>query len=175
MGSVEIYCRLRFRSWLYSVAVLNLNRSLVFSSSLSFMFFWWPKERKAPALAKSVTTAFCSRVASDVPRLAVVCHKQLFVQASGTKQLAFHAITATCIYTAQTNFVLFPLLDRLVAVILIVPVFFWYYHCAWLSSRSIQLKMVTPRVAGEPIYKPSSLWESAVFKKNHRSMIAYAI
>ena len=123
MGSVEIYCRLRFRSLLYSVAVLNLNRSLVFSSSLSFMFFWWPKERKAPALAKSVTTAFCSRVASDIPRLVVVCHKQLSVQASGTKQLAFHAITATCIYTAQTNFVLFPLLDRLFAVILIVPVF----------------------------------------------------
>ena len=130
MGSVEIYCRLRFRSLLYSVAVLNLNRSLVFSSSLSFMFFWWPKERKAPALAKSVTTAFCSRVASDIPRLVVVCHKLLSVQASGTKQLTFHAITATYIYTAQTNFVLFPLLERLFTVILMVPVFLWYCLCS---------------------------------------------
>ena len=124
MGSVEIYCGFRFCSPLYSVAVLNLSRSLVFSSSRSFMFFWRPKERKAPALAKSVTTAFCSRVASDIPRLAVVCHKQLSVQTSGTKQLAFHAITTTCTYTAQTNFVLFPMLARLYAVILIVPVSF---------------------------------------------------
>ena len=113
----------RFRSPLYFKAVSNLNHSLVFSSSRSFMFFWRPKERKAPAQAKLVTTAFCSRVASDIPRSAVVCHKQLSVRASGTKQLAFHAITATCMYTAQTNFVLFPLLDRLFAVILIVPVF----------------------------------------------------
>ena len=117
-------CRYRFRSPLHFTAVSNLNCSLVFSSSLSFMFFWWPKERKAPALAKSVTTAFCSRVASDIPRLAVIYHKQLFVQASGTKQLAFHAITATQQCTAQTYFVLFPLLTRLFAEILMVTVFF---------------------------------------------------
>ena len=102
---------------------------LYFSSSRSFMFFWRPKERKAPAPAKSVITAFCSRVASDIPRLAVICHKQLFVQASGTKQLAFHAITASHICTAQTYFILFPMLARLFAVILMVPVSLLYYHC----------------------------------------------
>ena len=93
-----------------------------FFSSLSFIYFRRAKVAKRPAPAKSVITAFCSRVASDIPRSAVICRKQLFVQASGTKQLAFHAITASCICTAQTNFVLFPLLARLFAVILMVPV-----------------------------------------------------
>ena len=136
-------CRYRFRSPLHFTAVSNLNCSLVFSSSLSFIYFRRAKVAKRPAPAKSVITAFCSRVASDIPRPAerwsallwgakapVVaniarpqwCRKQLFVQASGTKQLAFHAITASRICTAQTNFVLFPLLARLFAVILMVPV-----------------------------------------------------
>ena len=120
-----------------------------FSSSLSFIYFRRANQRsppegakgkvaKRPAPAKSAITAFCSRVASDIPRPAerwsallwgakapVVaniahsqwCRKQLFVQASGTKQLASHAITASRICTAQTNFVLFPLLARLFAVI----------------------------------------------------------
>ena len=95
---------------------------LYFSSSLSFIYFRRAKVAKRPAPAKSVITAFCSRVASDIPRPAVICRKQLFVQASGTKQLAYHAITASRICTAQTNFVLFPLLARLFAVILMVPV-----------------------------------------------------
>ena len=95
---------------------------LYFSSSLSFIYFRRAKVAKRPSPAKSVITAFCSRVASDIPRPAVICRKQLFVQASGTKQLASHAITASRICTAQTNFVLFPLLARLFAVILMVPV-----------------------------------------------------
>ena len=128
----------RFCSPSNSTALLNLNCSLVFSSSLSFIYFRRAKVAKRPSPAKSVITAFCSRVASDIPRPAerwsallwgakapVVaniarsqwCRKQLFVQASGTKQLAFHAITASRICTAQTNFVLFPLLARLFAVI----------------------------------------------------------
>ena len=136
-------CRYRFRSPLHFTAVSNLNCSLVFSSSLSFIYFRRSKVAKRPALAKSVITDFCSRVASDIPRPAerwsallwgakapVVaniarpqwCRKQLSVQASGTKQLASHAITASRICTAQTNFVLFPLLARLYAVILMVPV-----------------------------------------------------
>ena len=98
-----------------------------FSSSLSFIYFRRAKVAKRPAPAKSVITAFCSRVASDIPRPAVICRKQLFVQASGTKQLASHAITASRICTAQTNFVLFPMLARLFAVILMVPVL-KYYH-----------------------------------------------
>ena len=100
-------------------------------------------KRVITSYLKSAITAFCSRVASDIPRSAerwsallwgakapVVaniahsqwCRKHLFVQASGTKQLASHAITASRICTAQTNFVLFPLLARLFAVILMVPV-----------------------------------------------------
>ena len=105
------------------------------------MFFWRPKERKAPAPAKSVITAFCSRVASDIPRLAVICHKQLFVQASGTKQLAFHAITASRICTAQTYFILFPMLARLFAVILMVPVSLLYYHCTRESPRCLPMNL----------------------------------
>ena len=50
--TVKIYCGLRFLSPLYSIAVLNLNRPLKFVSSLSFMFFWRPKEPKAPSPAK---------------------------------------------------------------------------------------------------------------------------
>ena len=125
-----------------------------FSSSFSFIYFRRAKVAKRPSPAKSVITAFCSRVASDIPRSAerwsallwgakapVVaniarsqwCRKQLFVQASGTKQLASHAITASRICTAQTNFVLFPLLARLFAVILMVPVL-KYYHCTHYNA-----------------------------------------
>ena len=125
---------------------LNLNYSLLFFfKSFYTCFLSLKKHQKRPAPAKSVITAFCSRVASDIPRSAerwsallwgakapVVAtiahspwsHKQLFVQASGTKQLAFHAITATQQCTAQTYFVLFPLLTRLFAEILMVTVFF---------------------------------------------------
>ena len=153
------------------MAVLNLNRSLIFYFKSFFHYFFVARKsnQKAPVTGKdvikrvkrqaclsvlkrvitsylkSVITAFCSRVASDIPRPAerwsallwgakapVVAniahsqwyHKQLFVQASGTKQLAFHAITATQQCTAQTYFVLFPLLTRLFAEILMVTVFF---------------------------------------------------
>ena len=53
------------------------------------------RSKNARHAQKSVTTAFCSRVASDILRSPVVWRKQLFVQPSGTKELAFHAITAT--------------------------------------------------------------------------------
>ena len=113
-------------SYIHSV-VLNLNFSIVFYfKSFYTCFLSLKKHQKRPAPAKSVITAFCSRVASDIPRSAVICRKQLFVQASGTKQLAFHAITASRICTAQTNFVLFPMLARLFAVILMVPVLKYY-------------------------------------------------
>ena len=41
----------------------------------------------------------------------------LFPEASGTKELAFHALTATPLSTAQTTFVLAPLPERPFAVI----------------------------------------------------------
>ena len=142
----------RFRSPLNSTAVLNLNCSLIFSfKSFYTCFLSDKKHQKRPAPAKSVITAFCSRVASDIPRPAVICRKQLFVQASGTKQLAFHAITASRICTAQTNFVLFPLLARLFAVILMVPVSFSLPLCAakfvmqgLVNHNSIPAKAVLP-------------------------------
>ena len=60
-----------------------------------FVIFRGKRSKNARHTQKSVTTAFCSRVASDILRSAVVCLKQLFVQSSGTKELAFHATTAT--------------------------------------------------------------------------------
>ena len=82
-------CRYRFRSPLHFTAVSNLNCSLVFSSSLSFIYFRRAKVAKRPAPAKSVITAFCSRVASDIPRPAVICRKQLFVSSIGDKTTRF--------------------------------------------------------------------------------------
>ena len=65
-------CRYRFRSPLHSTAVLNLNCSLVFSSSRSFMFFWRPKERKAPAHLKPSPPFLCSGVAGRHPSVKKV-------------------------------------------------------------------------------------------------------
>ena len=47
IGSVEIYCGFRFLSPLYSTVVLNLNCSLIFSSSLSFPTFHRVKSSKS--------------------------------------------------------------------------------------------------------------------------------
>ena len=52
--SVEIYCGFRFRSPLYSTAILNLNCSLLFSSSRSIMSFGRPKGPKGPAQSLQV-------------------------------------------------------------------------------------------------------------------------
>ena len=43
----------------------------------------------------------------------------------GTKELAFHALTATPLSTAQTTFVLSPLPERLFAVIFYGAGFYW--------------------------------------------------
>ena len=53
-------------------AVSNLYRSLVLNSSLSFMFFWRPKERKAPARLKSSPPFLCSGVAGRHPSVKKV-------------------------------------------------------------------------------------------------------
>ena len=57
---------------LYSTAVFNLNCSFAFSSSRSFMFFWRPKERKAPANGKSSPPFLCSGVAGRHPSVKKV-------------------------------------------------------------------------------------------------------
>ena len=65
--------------------------------------------QKVPAQGKRVTRFSARKVFSSfVARLP----QTAFVQFSGTKQLALHALTATLISTAQTYFVLFPQLER---------------------------------------------------------------
>ena len=78
----------------YRVFGVNCRVFFVYILNLIRSFIAW-KNQSARHTQKSVTTAFCSRVASDILRLAVVCRRQLFVQPSGTKELAFHAITTT--------------------------------------------------------------------------------
>ena len=74
-------------------SVLFISNSLYITYFLRSFIAW--KNQSARHAQKSVTTAFCSRVASDILRSAVVLRKQLFVQPSGTKELAFHATPAT--------------------------------------------------------------------------------
>ena len=83
--------------------------------SRSIMFFHRVKEPKRPALQKQSQQPFAHAAVASI-RPAVAFRKQLFVQSSGIKELAFHAITSTLIYTAQTAFILFPLPERLFAV-----------------------------------------------------------
>ena len=59
----------------FSTLIVHFN----FSSSRSFMFFWRPKERKAPAHLKSSPPFLCSGVASDIPRSKRCCHLNLSV------------------------------------------------------------------------------------------------
>ena len=62
---------------------------LYFSSSLSFMFFWRPKERKAPAPAKSVITAFCSGVAGRHPSVGCYLPQTAVRSSIGDKTTRF--------------------------------------------------------------------------------------
>ena len=80
-----------------------------------FLVLLGPKERKGPALQKQSQQPFAHAAMASI-RPAVAFRKQLFVQSSGIKELAFHVITATLICTAQTVFILFPLPERLFAV-----------------------------------------------------------
>ena len=75
------------------------------------------KKVQEKATAKNSPTALCSQVAGNVLRSSRSCRKLLVVQALGTKELAFHVLTATLLSTAQTTFVLSPLPERLFAVI----------------------------------------------------------
>ena len=79
------------------------------------MFFHRVKEPKRPAPQKQSQQPFAHAAMASI-RPAVAFRKQLFVQSSGIKELAFHAITATLISTAQTAFILLPLPERLFAV-----------------------------------------------------------
>ena len=59
-NSVWTLCRL----YLYSRAVLNLDCSLIFSSSRSIMSFGRPKGPKGPARGKSSRALLCSGIAN---------------------------------------------------------------------------------------------------------------
>ena len=108
------------------MAVLNLNRSLIFYfKSFSHYFFVARKSnQKAPVTGKISHNSLL--LASRKRHPSVGCYlPQTAIRSSiGDKKLAFHAITATQQFTAQTYFVLFPLLTRLFAEILMVTVFF---------------------------------------------------
>ena len=52
--SVEIYCGFRFRPPLYSTAILNLNCSLLFSSTLSFCTFLKKYQKQGSRVRHSV-------------------------------------------------------------------------------------------------------------------------
>ncbi|MBO5135307.1 MAG: hypothetical protein J6C15_09180, partial [Bacteroidaceae bacterium] len=85
------------------------------------ILFMTEKYAKGPGTWQKQSQQPSAHAAMASIRPAVACHKQLFVQTSGIKELAFHAITATLICTAQTAFILFPMSERLFAVFLIVP------------------------------------------------------
>ena len=59
----------------FSTLIVHFN----FSSSRSFMFFWRPKERKAPAHGKSSRHLLCSGVASNILQSKSPCHLNLSV------------------------------------------------------------------------------------------------
>ena len=110
------------QQFLYSAIHLPLVCCLIFFL-LSFyhILFMTEKYAKGPGTWQKQSQQPFAHAAMASIRPAVACHKQLFVQTSGIKELAFHAITATLICTAQTAFILFPLPERLFAVFLIVP------------------------------------------------------
>ena len=70
----------------------------------SILTFRRAKSYKSARHCKNSHFALCSGVASNILQSHKICRKQLFVQSSGIKGLAFHAITATLICTAQTGF-----------------------------------------------------------------------
>ena len=99
-----------------TASVSFYGSSLIFKQS--FILLLSRKRSKTPGTRKKISpTALCSQVAGNVLRSSRSCRKLLVVQAVGTKELAFHALTATLLSTAQTTFVLSPLPERLFAVI----------------------------------------------------------
>ena len=98
----------------FNKLTLNLLSCILFVVVLSCSFIAW--KNQSARHCKNSHFALCSQVASDILQSRKICRKQLFVQPSGIKELAFHAITATLICTAQTAFILLPLPERLFAV-----------------------------------------------------------
>ena len=79
----------RFCLLLYSTAVINLDCSLIFCSSLSIMSFGRPKGPKGPAPAKSVIKAFCSGVAGRHPSVGCYLPQTAVRSSIGDKTTRF--------------------------------------------------------------------------------------
>ncbi len=77
----------------YSKVRFTLNQLsfilLVVALSCTFVA---QKYQNARHRAKSVVTSFCSRVASDIPRLAVTCHSMLVVVIHALRNLCGSAL-----------------------------------------------------------------------------------
>ena len=81
---------------LYSSVVLNLYAVIVyFACSLSCLTFHRVKSNKSARHRQNKAQQPFARAVLASTRSAVVCRSQLIVQASGAKELAFHALTAT--------------------------------------------------------------------------------
>ena len=84
------------RNLLYSKAVFNLYTfNVYFPSSRSFLTFCCAKSYKNARYRQNKSQQPFARAVLASTRSAVVCRSQLIVQASGAKELAFHALTAT--------------------------------------------------------------------------------
>ena len=97
--------------------VFNLKSSLGFNSSLSFMFFWRPKERKAPARGKPSLTVLCSGVASNILQSNRHCHLNLSVDfwVMRTSSVS-HSLISEHLTSGRTFLSLNPKINRLQAV-----------------------------------------------------------
>ena len=81
---------------MYSSVVLNLYTfNVYFSSSRSLLTFHRVKSNKSARHRQNKAQQPFARAVLASTRSAVVCRSQLIVQASGAKELAFNALTAT--------------------------------------------------------------------------------
>ena len=140
-GSVDIYCG----HWRTCSYILLQSSTLIvhlyFSSSLSFMFFWRPKERKAPAHLKSSPPFLCSGVAGRHPSVKKVLPLEPFCWFLGDADLP-QLVTrqGERLTSGRTYLSLNPKITRVQVVSfngagfsLILPLYAW-------SSRSIPLQ-----------------------------------
>ena len=80
------------REFSFFVSVFNLAAlDLYYSEFFLSCSFVARKNQSARHTGKISHNSLCSQVASDIPRSRKISLKQLFVQTSGAKELAFHA------------------------------------------------------------------------------------
>ena len=133
--SVEIYCGFRFRPPLYSTVVLNLNRSLGFSSTLSFCTFLKKYQKQGSRVRHSAlkvdNSAFshpvrcklclhCARLYAvnvvDLQSKFKSCFATSFSRCTPRRSLLVAMLGVARTRCAQTSCHLFPSIARLLAV-----------------------------------------------------------